>query len=148
MSTIYIDRHGLRIPKQTWENYRADPTYRVVKEFDNGVVQVRLIWNGQMNKMQSQAFRETWPIFEVRVMNYTADGRLVPDPVADGETFPDESRALEAYEEFLVTWANCEIGADGALIEVDNQLAPPPPPDPDAPTSVLKDAPEDLGAAW
>lgn len=149
MSHIYIDRYGLRIPKQTWDTYQADPAYRVVREFDNGVVQLRVIWNGRLNQLQAQSFRETWPVYEVRVMNYTAEGKLVPDPVSDNSTFPDEAAALDAYEEFLVTWADCEIDAEGKLVEVGNQLAPPPPPDPDAPTSTaIKNVPEDLGAAW
>lgn len=145
---IYIDRHGLRMNKQVWEERQADPAYRIVSEFDNGVVQVRLIWNGRITKAQSQQFRDTWPIFELRVMNYNAEGRLVPDPVADNETFSDFESAVDAYEEFLIVWANCERKDDGSFVEVDNNLAPPPPPDPDAPTSVLKDAPEDFGTAW
>ena len=76
------------------------------------------------------------------------DGSLAADPVDDGRTFHDEESALNWYEEFLTTWTESTIDEDGELVEVDNHLAPPPPPDPDAPTSTLKDAPEDFGAAW
>lgn len=148
MSYTYIGRDGSRLTKESWDRLQQDPSKRIVREYDNGEIQVRLIWNGRMTKTQAQSFRDTWPVFEIRVMNYNAEGRLVPDPVADNSTFPSENEAINAYEEFLITWADCEVGDDGNLIEKDNHLAPPPPPDPDAPTSVLKDAPPDFGAAW
>jgi hypothetical protein len=145
---LYFDRDGKSIPHTKWRELNNDPTYRILKEFDNGKVQVRLIWNGSLTLQQKTSFRETWPLFALRVMNYNAEGKLRPDPSRDGETFAYENEALNGYEEFLITWADCHIDDDGNLVEVDNHLAPPPPPDPDAPTSVLKDAPPDFGAAW
>ena len=144
----YLDRDGNRIDHGTWLKHLSDDKYRTVREFDNGIVQVRIFWVGKLNRLQAQSFRETWPVFEVRVMNYREDGSLAADPVDDGLTFPDESSALDWYESFLTTWTESEINDEGKLVEVDNHLAPPPPPDPDAPTSTLKDAPEDFGAAW
>lgn len=145
---LYFNREGAPIPSAKWFQLRKDPAYRTLKEFDNGRVQVRLIWNGALTLQQKTSFRDTWPLFAMRVMNYDSEGKLRPDPSRDGETFAYEHEALNGYEEFLVTWADCHIDDDGALVEVDNHLAPPPPPDPDAPTSVLKDAPPDFGAAW
>lgn len=145
---LYFDREGKRINHLKWKALAGDPLYRTVKEFDNGRVQVRLIWNGSLTLQQKLSFRDTWPLFAMRVMNYNAQGVLQPDPSSDGETFPTESDALNGYEQFLINWADCHIDDNGNLVEVDNNLAPPPPPDPDAPTSTLKDAPADFGAAW
>lgn len=144
---LYFNREGMPMSGAQWKTMTADPTYRVLKEFDNGRVQVRLFWNGALTLQQKTSFRDTWPLFTIRIMNYDAEGRLRAD-THDGETFAYEADALNAYEEFLTTWADCHIDDDGKLVEVDNHLAPPPPPDPDAPTSVLKDAPPDFGAAW
>lgn len=145
---LYFNRDGKPIIGAEWKKLTADPAYRTLKEFDNGRVQVRLIWNGALTLQQKTSFRDTWPLFAIRVMNYDAEGNLRPDPSCDGETFAHEHEALNGYEEFLITWADCHINDDGNLVEVDNHLAPPPPPDPDAPTSTLKDAPPDFGAAW
>ena len=145
---LYIDRTGRRIDHGEWLKRLSDESYCTVKEFDNGQVNVRLRWVGKLNRLQAQSFRDTWPVFAARVMNYKEDGSLAADPVDDGRTFHDEESALDWYEEFLTTWTESFINEDGKLAEVDNHLAPPPPPDPDAPTSTLKDAPEDFGAAW
>lgn len=144
---LYFNREGMPMSGAQWKLMTANPNYRVLKEFDNGRVQVRLIWNGALTLQQKTSFRDTWPLFSIRIMNYDAEGKLRPDP-RDGTTFAYEADALNGYEEFLITWADCHINDDGILVEVDNHLAPPPPPDPDAPTSTLKDAPADFGAAW
>ncbi len=147
---LYLNRQGMNIDHATWLKLLGDESYRIVREFDNGVVQIRLIWVGKLSRVQRQSFRETWPVYEMRVMNYKADGSLAADPVEDGKTFPDEESGIKAYEEFLLTWTDCERDDENKFVEVDNHLAPPPPPDPDAPTSTegVKGLPEDLGAAW
>ena len=147
-SHLYFDREGHRIEKELWDKRQADPSYRIVREFDNGQIQVRVIWNGKLNRLQAQSFRDTWPIFEVRAMNYRADGSLAADPNFDGQTFAHEDDAIETLEIFLEDWTKSYRTDDGRLVEVDNHLAPPPPPDPNVPTSTIKDAPEDFGAAW
>jgi hypothetical protein len=147
----YIDRQNRNIEHGAWLNLLADEKYRIVREFDNGVVQIRLIWVGKLNRLQHSSFRDTWPVYEMRVMNYRANGTLAADPVEDGKTFPHEDAAVAAYEEFLVQWTECEFDDEDKFVEVDNHLAPPPPPDPDAPTSTaeeVKGLPDDLGAAW
>lgn len=150
-SFTYIDRTGRKIDHGEWLKRLADDSYRTVRQFDNGIVQVSLFWVGKLNRLQAQSFRDTWPVFSVRVLNYKADGSLAADPVDDNRTFHDEESALDWYEEFLTTWTESVIDDDGKLVEVDNHLAPPPPPDPDAPTSsaeTVKGLPDDLGAAW
>jgi hypothetical protein len=148
---VYLNREGVRIDHETWLKHLGDDSYRTVRQFDNGVVKVTLFWVGKLNAVQRQSFRDTWPVFEMRVLNYKADGNLAADPVADGQSFPDEESAIKGYEEFLLQWTDCDRKDDGSFVEVDNHLAPPPPPDPDAPTSSsegVKGLPEDLGAAW
>lgn len=150
-SYTYLDRQGLRIDHGKWLKLLADDSYRTVRQFDNGIVQISLFWVGKLNRVQASSFRDTWPVFALRVMNYRDDGSLTADPVDDGRTFPTEEDAIKFYETFLLQWTDCEQDDEGKLIEVDNHLAPPPPPDPDAPTSgaeALKGIPDDFGAAW
>lgn len=143
----YFNRDGHRIDAAKFQELQADPAYTMLKEFDNGAVRVRLVWLGKVSDREHSTWRDTWPLFTMSVWNYTAEGKLVPDPVANGQTFASEHEALNAYEEFLITWADCEIGDNGNLIEKDNLLAPPPPPDPDKPASEFK-LDDDNDAAW
>lgn len=150
-SYTYLDRQGLRINPGKWLKLQADDSYRTIRQFDNGTVQVSLFWVGKLTRLQASSFRDTWPVFSARVFNYKADGTISPDPVDDNRTFHDEESALDWYEEFLTCWTDSTIDDNGNLVEVDNLLAPPPPPDPDAPTSTAEDVkglPDDLGAAW
>lgn len=144
---LFFDKEGRRIDAAKWAELQKQPEYVTMKEYDNGKVRVRLVWLGKLSQKEASSFRDTWPLFTISVWNYNAQGALVPDPVSNGETFPDEESALTAYEDFLITWTDSQMGENG-LIEVDNALAPPPPPDPDAPTSELKNAPPDFTAAW
>lgn len=143
----YFDREGNRIDAARWSELQAQPDYALIKEYDNGAVRLRLVWVGRITDKDWQSFRDTWPLFTISVWNYTAEGKLVPDPVANGETFANECEALNAYEEFLIHWAEAEIDDNGKLIEKDNLLAPPPPPDPDKPASEFK-LDDDNDAAW
>lgn len=143
----YYDREGRYIDQAKWRELQANTEYTQLKEYDNGKVRVRLVWLGRLTQQQASSFRDTWPLFTISVWNYNDEGKPVPDPVMNGETYPTESDALTAYEDFLITWTDSQMGEHG-LIEVDNTLAPPPPPDPDAPTSTMKDLPPDFSAAW
>lgn len=142
----YFDREGRRIDAAAWAELQKKPDYATVKEFDNGAVRLRLVWIGKISEKEHASFRDCWPLYVMGVWNYTDTGALVPDPVANGETFPNESDALTAYEDFLINWTDSEMGETG-VIEVGNSLAPPPPPDPDKPTTeMILD--EDNDAAW
>ena len=142
----YFDREGRRIDAAAWAELQKKPEYVTLKEYDNGAVRLRLVWIGKISEKEHSAFRDTWPLFTMSVWNYNDEGRPVPDPVANGETFSNESDALTAYEDFLVNWTDSEFGENG-LIEADNNLAPPPPPDPDKPTTEMV-LDEDNDAAW
>lgn len=145
---IYLNRDGLRIDKAKWTELQKDDSYRVIREFDNGKVRVRLVWEGRVDKAHAQSFRDTWPIFSMGVWNYRADGSMVIDPVKNGETYSHIEEAVRAYEEFLIDWTDCEEGDDGRLIEVDNLLTPPPPPDPNKPADVVIEGLTDDFGAW
>jgi hypothetical protein len=129
--TIYVSKEGHRLQRVEWMRLQETPDYKVVKEFDNGRLRATLYW----------------PMYCLKVENYNAAGGLVKDPNYDGQTFPTEVTAIEGYEQFLVDWGLCERDEEGAFIEVDNALTPPPPPDPDAPTSTLPSLPQDF-SAW
>ncbi len=145
---IYLNRDGLRIDKAQWKVLQADEDYKVVRQFDNGTVRVRLVWIGSVTDKQAQTFRDTWPVFTISVWNYRADGSMVLDPVKNGETFPHIEQGIAAYEEFLLDWTDCEVTDDGRFIEVDNSLAPPPPPDPNKPADVVIEGLTDDFGAW
>jgi hypothetical protein len=142
----YFDREGRRIDAAAWAELQKKPEYVLLKEYDNGAVRVRLVWIGKISEKEHSSFRDTWPLFSMGVWNYTDTGALVPDPVSNGETFANESDALTAYEDFLITWTDSQMGEKG-LIEVDNNLAPPPPPNPDLPATEFR-LDEDNDAAW
>lgn len=143
----YFDRQGIRMTREEWCAKQTDSSYRIVREYDNGSVFLRLMWNGRLTNKEADTFRDCWPLFQLVAGNYDSTGTLRRDPNFDGESFPNEESALKAYETFLETWTECERKDDGKFVEVDNDLAPPPPPDPDEPTSVIKGMPSDF-AAW
>lgn len=146
MAVAYIDREGRLINQAAWNAHRADHAYTIVREYDNGVVNVKVEWKGRVTDY-GQVYPEFHKVFGLVVKNYTADGSLALDPVEQGRTFPTEAAAVKFYEEFLVQWTDCEKDDNGEFIEADNALTPPPPPNPDAP-AIEPDAPElgDVGA--
>lgn len=147
MFYTHYDRNGEKISAHQWCELMDDSAYRNIREFDNGSVRVMLVWSGKVTPKEHSSFRDTWPLFALYVANYDANGKLVIDPVMNGKTFAFEADAIDGYEKFLCQWTKCITNDDGEFVEVGNDLAPPPPPNPDAPTSVLKDTP-DFGAAW
>lgn len=140
----YFDRAGLPITQAFWKEKQADPSYTTVRQYDNAVVKVTLKWNGRVTN--TDTFQDYWPMFILLVQNYTSDGSLANDPVAGDKTFGSEEAALKGYEDFLVDWTGSERDTEGAFVEADNLLTPPPPPDPNQPASVS----EELGdeGAW
>lgn len=143
----YFNRDGLRIDAAEFTQLQLDPAYVTLKEYDNGKVRLRLVWLGKLTNQEHSSWRDTWPLFSIGVWNYTAEGKMVPDPVSNGVSYATETEALNAYEEFLINWADAEINDNGVLVEKDNLLAPPPPPDPDKPTTEMH-LDEDNDAAW
>lgn len=146
MAYIYLDREGTRINKDQWTEKQKDASYRILREFDNGTVFLRLMWNGRMTVQEMAGFRDYWPLFQMAAGNYTADGSLQPDPNLNGETYSSEEAGIQAYEKFLETWTDCERKDNGKFVEVDNQLAPPPPPDPDIPKELSKGDADSFGS--
>lgn len=144
---LYLARDGSRITKEDWTEKRADATYSVLGEYDNGQVYAKLDWLGRIPK-PDEVFPDYYKLFRFTVSNYTADGSKVRDPVEGEVFFAYETAALAHYQEFLAKWTACEIEASGAFVEADNALIPPPPPDPNKPASE-PEAPELGGVgAW
>lgn len=147
MAVAYFNRDGERIPTPKWRELRADPSYTVVRQYDNGVVNVVLEWTGK-EKDYGNVYEKFHKLYLLVVKNYTSDGSLALDPVEQGRTFPTEAAALAFYEEFLTKWTGSAKDEFGEFQEADNALTPPPPPDPNRP-AIEPDA-EELGGvgAW
>ncbi|WP_297478311.1 hypothetical protein [Ferrovum sp.] len=137
MSKIYFDKDGRKIQKDKWTHYRMDPSYCIVREFRNKAVLVIVEWKGAVDT-RLHPFAFTHPTFEMRVWNFDSDGKLVPDPVESKKTFPSEQNAINAYNNFLLRWTDSKI-ENGELVEVGNELTPPPPPDPNIPKTAVND---------
>lgn len=133
MSTKYFGKDGAPMDKSAWQEKVEDREYAVIREFDNGEVRCEVVWLGQIKRVED-LFRDMWPLFGVKLSNYTPDGRLKPDPAWDGKTFPTQKDAEDWYETFLMDWAGAERAEvrDGKtgkyvekFIETGNRLAPP-----------------------
>jgi hypothetical protein len=127
MIKAYFDAKYRQTDKNHWKALRDDPEYRIMRQFDNGVVNDALEWVGEID--DKTVLRDCWKMFRLNVKNYTADGRLAPDPVEDGKWFAFETPATNAYEAFLDRWTDSHFEADGSgkFVEVGNTLAPPDP---------------------
>lgn len=134
MAFVYYDREGFKISRERWSEFGNDDDYCTVRAFDNGAVKVTLVWLGRVDTLKDQ-WDFMYPIFRLNVANYNSNGELVADPVDDGKTFRLEREGIEAYEAFVAKWTESYLDDDGELVEVDNDIAPPPPPNPDAPAS-------------
>jgi len=146
---IYVARNGARISHTEWTLMQKDRDYRILREYDNGQVYVRLEWTGEVEN--ASIFRECWTVFMLTVGNYNDKGELKADPVENGKTFAYEGEAIRAYESFLERWTASHVNSDGEFEEEDNTLTPPPPPNPDAPSSAvaeIKGMEDDGVGAW
>jgi hypothetical protein len=146
----YFGRDGRLCQRNEWARLRDDPSYRIVRQYDNGSIRIQVEWLGEVTDPQN-LFPDMYRLFRINVWNYDAYNVLRPDPVRDGDTYPTEKTAIKAYEEFLLDWTNCSVTEDGDFIEEDNSLAPPPPLNPDAPTSevtAIKGITDDGVGAW
>lgn len=152
MATTYYGRDLRQCQKTEWLRLRQDDSYRIVRQFQNGVVKMSLEWLGEV-KDASNSFPVYWPMFKMHAYNINEYGRHVADPIWHDKTFGFEHDAIAAYEKFLATWTECELSS-GVFTEVGNELTPPPPPpppDPDEPTSSagkLKGVVDDGVGAW
>src|SRR3569832_380552 len=133
--TQYRDREGKAISEAQWKKLQADPAYKTVKEYDNGVVRVTLQWNGRIEGAAASTYAEYWPVFILLVKNYKQDGTLVNDPVDTAQPFPTEEADIILYQEFLEKWTDSQIDDSGEFVEEGNILTPPPPPVPIKPTT-------------
>lgn len=138
MAKIYIDKDGKGISKGVWRLFRDDESYRVLRQFKNELTWITLEWTGVADILL-HPFASTYPLFEMRVANASSDGmRWVNDPVEDRKTYHNQQAAIEAYNNFLVRWTESKV-EDGELVEVGNELTPPPPPDPNIPKTAVND---------
>lgn len=145
----YVSPNGARISRDEWVAMQNDRSIRILCEYDNGQVYVRLEWRGEVE--DASVFRDCWKVFVLTVANYNENGDLVADPVENGKTFAYRGKAIAAYESFLARWTASHIDEDGQFVEEDNTLTPPPPPNPDAPTSAvaeIKGMEDDGVGAW
>lgn len=129
----YFGRDGRPCQRSEWSRLRDDREYRIIREYDNGQVYVRLEWLGEV--ADPSTFRDCWKMFALCVGNYNANGDIKEDPVENGKTFAYEKDGIAAYEAFLERWTASHRNADGEFEEEENTLTPPPPPDPDAPST-------------
>lgn len=143
----YVDTEGTAISKTRWHQLQADPQYRNLREFSNEKVTIVLYWSGSLTKEEFRSWRQLWPVYRLAVSNYNERGEAKPDPVMDGKSFATREEAVAAYEHLLSQWTDCHYKDDGTFVEVGNDLAPPPPPDPNIPTSVPKGMASDF-VAW
>lgn len=146
----YFDKTGAPMSKETWEEKRADEEYSIIRQFDDGAIRVIIRWNGY-EPLAADKFNDMWDIFVAEVHNYGRDNKMVPDPVENGVTFPNEKEAIEWYEEFLGEWTGSSVeevrNAKGTwtqkFVEVGNTLAPPTAEELSTPETVPDD---DIGA--
>ncbi len=147
MAIKYIDREGNAITQKDWKDKQATPSYATVQEYDNGVVRLTLKWIGKVDRPHD-TYPEYWKLYVLLVKNYRPDGTLVNDPVDNDQYFPNEEKAVAAYQSFLLKWTACQADEAGEFMEADNTLTPPPPPDPNRPSTEAEEP--ELGGvgAW
>lgn len=145
MKVGYYDREGKPIAADAWKAKCADPSYAVVREYDNAVVRLTLKWIGRVKNPGNYFIVADSPLFILLVKNYRADGSLADDPADGDRTFGTETAAIAAYEEFLLKWTESERDDRGEFVEQDNTLTPPAPPDPNRPATEAMDL---EGGAW
>ncbi|MFT4064327.1 hypothetical protein [Paraburkholderia sp.] len=143
----YFNKEGDAIPLSQWRELQADRSYSVLKEYDNGSVNVTLRWHGRVPD-PTNSWRESWPMFVLNVSNYDSAGVARPDPVADNKTFYEQDDALRYYTNFIAKWTESrmeknEMTGEMELIEEGNILVPEAPPDPNRPATEVDD---DIGA--
>lgn len=159
MSLALVDRRGVAINKVTWERHHADHSYRFFREFENEKIHVTCEWVGIARNAQTIP-KQHWKLYRLNVVNIVStDGegrpldapRRAPDPQATRE-FRTEQEAIDAYEDILVRYADCEwlpssMGESGRqFVEKGNILVPPPPDVPD--TRGMDEDIADLAGSW
>ena len=147
MAVGFLNREGKQVPKSEWQELRGDESYKQVRRYDNGVVNVDLEWVGRIPDFGT-VFPDFYKVFKLSVSNYTEDGKLVPDPVITDRFFHKEAAAISFYEEFLTRWTNSGVSDTGVFQEADNTLTPPPPEDPNRPESAISGEGFDEVGAW
>jgi hypothetical protein len=139
----YIDRNGEAISLEQWRNLRMNKGYTHIKEFENDTLYAAVIWKGEVDDSNTVP-PEHWKPYTLIVQNIVAtdaEGQPHPEPkrVRDPELsgdFRSEREALEAYEDALVRYAQCEWlpssykPGEHHFVERGNKLAPPPPDEP------------------
>ena len=123
----YFDKQGKKANKDL-----AGP--EVIAEFQNDVLIVRLIFNGEL-KGSENYFASSRPLFKTEVKNKVGDNWF-DDAVEYGKSFPNEKKAMNWYEDFIMEWTKSYLDDEGELVEVGNILTPPPPENLNKPKTV------------
>lgn len=146
----YFNRQGEEVTKAEWETLQFRKDYWCVREFDNGRVELRIVWKGIVPNPRD-SWPDCYPIFRMECFNYMTPLDRSPDPIMHNKTFATEVDAVQAYETFLERWTDSHREGDD-FIEEENIYTPAPEPDLDAPmtdTTNVKLGIEDDGiGAW
>jgi hypothetical protein len=155
----FVNRDGGSITQAAWVALQKNHAYRFFREFENEKIRVTCEWLG-FQKNAKTIPKQHWKLYRLDVENIvTTDGegrpldapRRSPDPQATRE-FRTEQEAIDAYEDILVRYADCEWlpssrGESGRqFVEKGNILVPPPPDVPD--TRGMDEDIADLAGSW
>jgi len=159
MTVAFISKEGHPLQQVEWQRLQHDMSYRFVKEFENEKIHTTVEWLGVQRHSETVP-RKHWKLYRLNVVNIvTTDGegrplaapRRTPDPTATRE-FRTVQEALDAYEDLLVRYADCEWlpsshGDTGRqFMEKGNFLTPLPPNQVD--TRGMDQDIADLAGSW
>lgn len=130
----FIDKDGNEITQGVFNEYIADDSYRIVRQFQNEKIKVVIEWVGKIENADA-LFPSCYPLFVAYHFDAITEGNAVKtwkESIESGKVFAKQAMAIKHYEEFLTSWSESYI-ENGELCEVGNLLAPVIPPAPDAP---------------
>jgi hypothetical protein len=125
-----FDQRGAPISREQFDRLILDEAYHMPRHYLNDKIEVILRWVGFVPDA-AECPREYWKLFRVRVCN-RVNGNAIEDPVLS-KNFATREDAENYYGDVLVEHTDSywtPTGTREALIEVGNQFAPPPPPQP------------------
>jgi len=153
----FVAHDGTLVSFAGWRQQHRNHKHRYFKEFESGRIYAACEWRGVVRDADSIP-KSHWKVFAMVVVNIIStdgEGRLLPevrrviDPTATRE-FRTEQECVDAYEDILVRYANCEWLTDkaGATVfaEKGNVLVPIPPDTPDV-RGMAQDV-ADLADSW
>lgn len=102
VSTIYIDRHGQRITKDTWVASQQVDAMKYIRRYSNGKMAIDAVWSGVIRDADKNP-KENWCPFELQVFNILPSGKAVPDPILSTAFAKTEEEVIRYYEELLTS---------------------------------------------